>query len=238
MSTTTRFLTLLLAGLLLPAAAWAQDDVDNDGDGASEIGGDCDDTNPDIGPGADELCNGIDDDCDDFIDEDFDADGDGTGDCYDDDGDGATEEEGDCDDTDPTRGPTIPEACNGIDDNCDGEVDEGFDGTAAAYPPNGTSDCVDDDGDGFAEIEGDCDDLDAAIHSGRAEDCEDELDNDCDLAIDFEDHDCVIQAENESGIICECDRLRPEEARRGGAPGGVVLALLAVIGLGVRRARR
>jgi len=42
--------------------------IDNDGDGYSECQGDCDDANPAIHPSASEVCNGIDDDCDDVID--------------------------------------------------------------------------------------------------------------------------------------------------------------------------
>jgi hypothetical protein len=43
----------------------------------------------------------------------------------DDDGDGYTEREGDCDDSDPDRHPGAIEICNEIDDDCDGEIDEG-----------------------------------------------------------------------------------------------------------------
>ena len=44
--------------------------VDDDGDGYSEIDGDCDDENPEIAPGLNDGCNQIDDDCDDEVDED------------------------------------------------------------------------------------------------------------------------------------------------------------------------
>jgi len=59
---------------------------DQDGDGYSTDEGDCDDTNPDVYPGADEVCDGEDNDCDGQTDEDsLDSDGDGIADCLDED---------------------------------------------------------------------------------------------------------------------------------------------------------
>ncbi|NOT36560.1 MAG: T9SS type A sorting domain-containing protein [Saprospiraceae bacterium] len=59
-------------------------DADGDGYADADCGGDdCDDANEDINPGVVESCNGHDDDCDDLVDEGFDADGDGTADCFD-----------------------------------------------------------------------------------------------------------------------------------------------------------
>ena len=58
--------------------------VDNDGDGYSECAGDCDDANPALHPGAAEVCDGRDNDCDGLVDEGFtDSDGDGRANCVD-----------------------------------------------------------------------------------------------------------------------------------------------------------
>ena len=112
--------------------------VDADGDGYPD-GEDCDDEDPDVFPGADEECNGIDDDCDGQVDEDTDLDGDGVSDCADGDGDGWSGDQGDCDDTDADISPDAIEECDGIDNDCDGDVDEGMD-----VDGDGVSDCFDD----------------------------------------------------------------------------------------------
>lgn len=84
----------------------------------------------------------------------------------DDDGDGFTENQGDCNDSDPSINPIGDEVENGIDDDCNGEIDEG-----------------DDDGDGYNEEQGDCDDTNPNIHP-NAEEIPNNEDDDCDGTID------------------------------------------------------
>ncbi len=103
---------------------WRDDDNDSWGAGApiclclpiapytATQGGDCDDNNPLIWPGALEFCgNGLDDDCSGMADDGLDSDGDGFRACS------------DCNDFNPNIYPGAPELCDGLDNNCDGQVD-------------------------------------------------------------------------------------------------------------------
>jgi parallel beta-helix repeat protein len=102
-------------------------------------------------------------------------------DCTDEDGDGATLCR-DCNDADPSIYPTAPEQCNGVDDNCDGVIDDGFDA----------------DADTFTSCGGDCDDGNPTIYPGALEIC-DGLDNDCNaLADDGPDLD------GDGHTVCDC----------------------------------
>lgn len=131
----------------------------------------------------DESCNGVDDDCDDAIDEGFESQMCGEGICQ------VTVQT--CQDGVPQRcipgEPADDEACNGVDDTCDGDVDEGCscnDGdTQPCYGgPMGTQDvgvcqggtqtCTDG---AWGECEGDV--------LPAVEGC-DGVDNDCDMAAD------------------------------------------------------
>jgi hypothetical protein len=154
---------------------------DDDGDGVPrcpagvEVGCDCDDSNPEVGPGVDEgpgseNCeNGLDDDCD-GVDTLCDRDGDGVPRCP----DVLSAPEGcDCNDGDPDVHPGASETpggeCNGRDDNCNDQVDE---------DPACLGDDLDLDGSDFAE---DCNDCSAAMAPGGAELCGDRVDGACEL---------------------------------------------------------
>jgi len=165
---------------------------------------DCDDLNASIYPGATELCDGVDNNCDLAVDDgaaapttwyaDADADGFGnpsvsTTGCeapF-----GTVADSTDCDDLDPTTFPGATEVCDGTDNNCDLAVDEG-----AAAPTTWYADA---DGDGFGNPSvstdacaapfgtvadsSDCDDLDATAFPGGTEVC-DGADNNCDTQVD------------------------------------------------------
>jgi hypothetical protein len=139
---------------------------------------DCDDSSTSINPLAAETCNGIDDNCNGQIDEDvsttfyLDADGDGYGDpniplsaCVQQ--TGYVENSQDCDDSSTSINPLAAETCNSIDDNCNGQMDEGFDS----------------DGDGFTSCGGDCNDSNSSINPGAAEVCNG-IDDNCNGQMD------------------------------------------------------
>jgi hypothetical protein len=195
------------AGFLIPRAQC----LDNDGDGRPGTGEcdaepvvDCDDNDPRVHPGAVELCNGRDENCDGVADEALatsvyyrDADGDGFGTlelgagCMAPDA-GAVAQAGDCNDSDATIHPGQPEVCNATDDDCDGEIDDG---------PRFQDFFIDADGDGAGnratppvrscaeQVSGhvlnsdDCDDAKATVKPGGLELCNN-VDDDCDGRVD------------------------------------------------------
>jgi Putative metal-binding motif len=233
---------LALAALLVTVGACGVDDtgagpsncmqvlyVDSDGDGFGDPGTamqtcdhpagmvaddtDCNDDDGSIHPGATEICDGSDNDCDQLVDSADpdvdtanqasyyrDADADGHGDvshsiksC--DAPAGYVVDSSDCDDAVAAAYPGHAEVCDQIDNDCDGAIDDADDsvdltGVQPVY--------ADSDGDGFgsgsaivrcappsgtATMAGDCDDADSATSPGAHEMC-DGRDNDCDLGID------------------------------------------------------
>jgi hypothetical protein len=108
---------------------------DTDGDGYTTCGGDCNDSDSDINPGANEsLCDGKDNDCDSEIDEDYMSYTCGTGAC---------EAPSVCESgvESCTEGTPTEEVCgDGTDNDCDGETDEGCSSTCAPIGGSCTSD--------------------------------------------------------------------------------------------------
>ena len=148
-------------------------------EGASAVGGDCDDEDAAVYPGAMEQCSTAwDDNCDGATDDGADAPvwyADADEDGYGDDAatslsctqpDGAVPVAGDCDDSDPEVHPLATESCDSaVDMNCDGH-----------------SGADDSDHDGWIACQ-DCDDGDVLTYPGADEYC-DGADNDCNGLVD------------------------------------------------------
>jgi hypothetical protein len=157
--------------------------VDNDGDGFTPANGDCNDTNGAINPGAVEICtDGVDNNCNGLVDSQDSSAVNCPSACTDSDVDTYATEGGncgqvDCDDQNAAISPAAVESCDdGIDNDCDGLIDEGCDVA-----------CPDVDGDGYLDAVcggNDCDDTNAAIHPGAAEVCGNSVDNNCNGASD------------------------------------------------------
>jgi len=185
-------------GLLL-----AGEEIDNDGDGIPNCGatpcpdcvclhpfpwdglfcGDCNDDNATVFPGSSEICgDGLNNDCDMELDETEDADGDGWPNCDPNDPDVLV----DCNDANPLVHPAAEENlynCN--DDNCDG------------LTPS-----IDNDQDGWALCEGDCDDSEFNTRPFRSDPCNG-IDDDCD----------GMEDEDEAKILVVGDWLGVDELR-------------------------
>lgn len=168
---------------------------DRDGDGFSPPA-DCDDQDPDISPESSEVCDGLDQDCDGKIDEGsylvvyVDSDGDEVGAGQEFEVCEALDEHSlygnDCDDADALTFPGAPEACDGLDNDCDERVDEGvehdtfyedFDGDGYGNEQVQTRSCLGPPS-GYVENKEDCDDLDPGVNPEAEELC-DGLDQDC-----------------------------------------------------------
>ncbi len=221
--------------------------TDSDGDGFGDAGSgtvactqpsgtvaddsDCDDADGAVNPDATEVCNGVDDDCDGTVDEDdalgagtwyTDADGDGYGDPADStvactQPSGTVADATDCEDGIAAINPGADEYCNGVDDDCDGTVDEPSAVDASTW-------YADADGDGFGDAfnvtnacdqpsgtvtdASDCHDGDADINPDAEEVWYDGVDQDCDGANDYDqDGDGFEHADHEGE---DCDDTDPE----------------------------
>ena len=170
--------------------------VDNDED--------CDDDEASSNPDASERCDGADNDCDGEVDEDAldaedwypDEDGDGYGDssataetsCME--VSGLVSNGSDCDDDDADISPDATEICDGVDNDCNDEIDDAEDATTwyrdfdeDGYGDDDTSTDSCDNPDGYVAENGDCNDADETIHPDADEPC-DEIDNNSNDEID------------------------------------------------------
>lgn len=161
---------------------------------------DCNDTRADVHPGATEVCDGVDSDCDGQTDEDGlttfyrDSDGDGHGNPT------ATMSTcsapanyvvagDDCNDASNAIYPGRAETCDGLDNNCNSATDEGVqstyyrdaDGDAHGNAGMTTMACTAPSG--YVASSDDCNDASVAIYPGHAEVC-DGVDNNCNNATD------------------------------------------------------
>ena len=167
--------------------------TDQDGDGWTVGDGDCNDEDELVFPGAVEDCDGIDNNCNEVVDEGFsNLDGDELADCVDveecdgadNDSDGQVDEGFEDVDGDGLADCIDAEDCDGIDNNGDGQIDEGFDA----------------DGDGFGtcnatgDVVIDCDDNDAAVNPDGAKVTENGKDDGCDGIVDEDDSLYVEEA--------------------------------------------
>ena len=155
-------------------------DPDDDNDKSAD-GQDCAPQNDAVYPGAEEVCDGLDNNCNLVVDEGFyDFDGDGFKDCVDDDDDAdGTIDAADCAPLDATVYPMAQELCDGKDNDCDQDVDDGFPDTDG----DGVADCVDGDGDGdgLADLDDNC----PAVVNPEQEDMDGDGQGDvCDLDAD------------------------------------------------------
>jgi hypothetical protein len=182
-------------------------EIDLDGDGyvkctpwsgsLPEIvgGGDCDPAQAAIHPDAEEICDGLNNDClGTLAPEELDSDDDGFPLCA-----------ADCDNTAVSVFPGAPELCDGVANDC----------SAPSWPvvPPGEADA---DSDGYRPCAGDCDDGNYATRPGALEPCN-AIDDDCDGLVD---EGQTPQDADADGVFDACDNCpglpNPGQADRDG----------------------
>jgi hypothetical protein len=187
------------------------DPKDMDGDGycgldvedcgnAYEGEGDCDDEDDTVYPDADEICDTKDNNCDGKVDEGYDDDQDGYVDEF---GEGCLSnypaELLDCNDQLAAIHPGHEELCDEMDNDCNGEIDDGLDNDGDTYR--------------ICDLNADCDDEDSSVYPGAEEIC-DGKDNNCNSVIDdgvgteFLDQD----GDGFSPCLGDCDDSFPDGA--------------------------
>ena len=196
-----------------------EDYIDNDLD--------CNDENAEINPNMEEVCDEIDNNCNDEIDEGVtsqffvDADHDGFGDdssignaCEL--GEGLSLIGGDCDDIDPLIHPDAEEICDEIDNDCNGQTDENsasgiqtwyLDSDQDGYGEPNTSQVACDQPIGYTLTPDDCNDSESSIYPNAPELC-DGIINDCNtstLPTNEQDQD----SDGVSECAGDCDDLEP-----------------------------
>ncbi len=208
---------------------------DDDGDGHADatcedetgepLGDDCDDNDSLAYPGNQEVCDqdNRDEDCNPETFGTLDADQDGFVDanCANEDDDGNVFRGDDCDDRKPGVNPLAQELCDFLDNNCDGETDEGV--SISMYEDKDHDGRGDDDAGtvqtclgavGYSQIAGDCDDEDPEVFTGQFEICDDK-DNNCngqadevrELAPWYKDVDGDGYGDAESTPVFSCYRV-------------------------------
>lgn len=141
----------------------------------------------------------------------------------------ATDPAGDCDDTLNTFNPLVLETCDGLDNNCDDQLDNG---TAVDCPTG------DFDEDGFTEQAGDCNDQSPEMKPDAVEIC-DQLDNDCNQVVDDGDV-CATPtpSDDAGGCACRTDNAAVPSAHPSAHPSASPWALTGLLLLGLFGMRR